>query len=80
MTDGENPEAIEARLRAAMPEKIEGRVQSARLANGRAIIVAEAVRRDPACATGYAQLAWSPRLATCALRNAKCLKSRTNRR
>ena len=42
MTEGENPNAIEARLRAAMPEKIEARVQSARLANGRAIVVAEA--------------------------------------
>ena len=42
MSEAENPQAVEARLRAAMPAKIEGRVQSARLANGRAIIVAEA--------------------------------------
>ena len=42
MTEGEDPAAIEAQLRAAMPEAIERRVQSARLVNGRAIIVAEA--------------------------------------
>ncbi|MBV7265118.1 Mrp/NBP35 family ATP-binding protein [Erythrobacter ani] len=42
MNEGENPAAIEARLRAAMPEQIERRVQSVRLANGRAIIVADA--------------------------------------
>ncbi len=42
MNEGENPQAIEARLRAAMPDKIESRVQSARLAGGRAIIVADA--------------------------------------
>lgn len=42
MNENESPETIEARLRAAMPERIERRVQSARLANGRAIIVADA--------------------------------------
>ncbi|MCK0129378.1 Mrp/NBP35 family ATP-binding protein [Erythrobacter sp. F6033] len=42
MTQSETPKAIEARLRAAMPDNISRRVQSARLAKGRAIIVADA--------------------------------------
>ena len=42
MTKGETPDAIEARLRAAMPDRIERRVQSVRLVDGRAIIVANA--------------------------------------
>nr|WP_298931210.1 Mrp/NBP35 family ATP-binding protein [uncultured Erythrobacter sp.] len=42
MTQSETPEAIAARLRAAMPDNIASRVQSARLAGGRAIIVADA--------------------------------------
>lgn len=42
MTSGETSEATEARLRAAMPDNIERRVQSVKLAKGRAIVVADA--------------------------------------
>ncbi|GMN04139.1 Mrp/NBP35 family ATP-binding protein [Erythrobacter sp. MTPC3] len=46
MTEGRKPEpnsrSEDARLRAALPDKIAGRVQSAQLVNGRAIIVADA--------------------------------------